>query len=145
MLCLAFHLGSQRYLLPAAVIERVIPALPARALTGSHPAVCGVVEYRAEPVPVVDLGLLWFERACEPLYSTRIVLVAWKDGRLLGLQVEGAVSTVRVNLDLAVDAGVQQAPGMGRVCSVKGENHQLVILDEIFPAELAAQLFHEAA
>jgi chemotaxis signal transduction protein len=140
VLCLAFTLAESGYLLPVDEVERVVPAVAARPLVGTHPAVLGLIEFMREPLPVIDLRRLWHGTPCALHYSTRIVVVPWRDKKL-GLQVEALLSPLRIDPAAAVKAGLQQAAGLGAVV----EERQLVSVQALLTPEVAAGIFEDGA
>lgn len=91
MLAVLFSLGSRRYGLDAATVERIVPAVPLRAAAAGQGQADGVFTYRGGPVPVVDLARLMGKAPSRIHLSTRIILVrnpAAGAARLLGLLAE---------------------------------------------------------
>lgn len=98
-LFLLFRLGADRYAIAADLVGAVLPVLALKALPGSPPAVAGLIDYRGEAVPVIDLGIVALERRAADRLSTRILLVRYDPGhgepRWLGLIAEHATATLR--------------------------------------------------
>ncbi|TKC85884.1 purine-binding chemotaxis protein CheW [Trinickia terrae] len=119
MLFLLFELDSDRYALDASRIAEVLALTPAKAIPGAPAWVAGVIDRRGEPVPVVDVAQLALGRPARELRSTRLVLVRYRPDaaseggasgpageRLLGLIVERATQTRRIERDRFADTGV---------------------------------------
>jgi len=127
MLAVLFNLGDQRRGLESAVVERIVPAPPGRALATTA---FETIIYHGKNVPVVDLARFVGGPPARPHLSTRVILVRHpgSDGapRLLGLLAE-CVNEVRH----------LSAPGPGGTAPNEAK---LVTLQELFPAELLAQL-----
>jgi len=125
MLAVLFNLGDQRRGLASAVVERVVPAPPGRAIAGAAVS----IDYRGQSVPVLDLALRATGRPASSHLSTRIILVRHPDSpgasRFLGLLAEG-VNEVR-HLSAPVPGG-----------SAANEA-QLITLAELLPADWLAQ------
>lgn len=120
MLVLTFQVGGIPYAVPVRQVIEVVPKVALRPVPHAPPSLIGLLRYRGEAVPVVDLGLLLGGAACEDRLDTRILLVGSApgggDGRL-GLVAE------RVNELAEVDSGrpamqtprMLQAPYLGQV------------------------------
>jgi purine-binding chemotaxis protein CheW len=53
-----FELGTERFAIEAAVVQRIVPLPPVTALPGTLPPVAGIVNLRGGLIPVFDLTLL---------------------------------------------------------------------------------------
>jgi chemotaxis-related protein WspB len=109
MLFLLFELDGDRYALPAAQIVEVLALAPAKAIPGAPPWIAGVIEHRGALVPVVDVPRLALGRQARRLRSTRLVLARYRAhdaNRPIGLIVEHATRTRRIERDQFVDSGV---------------------------------------
>lgn len=99
MRCIAFHLGEGRYALPLRDLVEILPLLPAREVPHAPDYIGGIINYRGQAVPVLDLCQLALGRPCQARISTRLIVLRLPGhaGCLLALMVERAVSDV--NLD----------------------------------------------
>lgn len=75
MLSLLLQIGDTRYALDARHVVEVLPLVPVREALTLPPALAGLMNYRGEPVPVVDLSKLYCGRPARRLLSTRVLLV----------------------------------------------------------------------
>ena len=61
--------------------------------------IIGMANYRSNPVPIIDLGLLLNEQPCRQQLSTRIILISISLGsqfkKLVGLLAENVTETVK--------------------------------------------------
>lgn len=97
-LFLQFFLGDEPYVLPASSVRSIVPAVRCRPIDGAPEYVVGLMDYRGQPVPVIDLCRLCLQRAARELYSSRIVLVDYPTARgsvLLGLLAENVLELMR--------------------------------------------------
>lgn len=155
---LLLHAGGQRYALPSAHVVEVVPAVALRQVPGAPPEVAGLLHYRGQVLPVVDLALRLDVAPPPATFATRIVVCvrpvrageAHGAGprRLLGVRA-GDVTRVGV-LD-------PEAPGshpgvlpeglraLGRVTRDEEGLVQLVELEGLLGAELLARLDGEPA
>jgi chemotaxis-related protein WspB len=105
MLYLRFNLGQDRYIIDTQFIVAVVPLLAMKkkyTISGRNPTyVAGVVQFRDQTVPVLDLTKLMSGRESQPYMSTRIVLTEFvadsKRYQLVGLIVEKATEVVKLN------------------------------------------------
>lgn len=79
-----FTLLGERYALPKAEVEEVIPFQPCRTIPDAPPIVIGITEYKGEILPVVDLAMM-FGRRSLATPSWRMMLVSNGDFRALVL------------------------------------------------------------
>ena len=98
MLFVLFQLGSDRYVLPARDVVEVLPLISVRTLLGAPTGVAGLVDYRGNTVPVIDLAVLAFGRPAARRVSTRLLLVKYAHPRggerLIGVIAERATETI---------------------------------------------------
>lgn len=149
MLFLLFHLGSDRYALPARDVVEVLPLVGLKDLPGAPRGVAGLMDYRGESVPVVDLTALALGQPAARRVSTRLLMVryALPDGgeRLLGLLAERATETLRKPPAEFQPAGVRTggAPYLGPVAADRRGLIQRVEVAALLTPELRAALFPE--
>ena len=149
MLFLVFQLGDERYALDAGEVAEVLPLVEIKRIARAPAGVAGVFNLRGRAVPVIDLGLVAFDRPSQMRLSTRIILVHYRDPsgekRLLGLVAERVTETVRRERADFAPAGVT-SPGaryLGPVASDGRGLLQEVLVDELLPTSVRAALFQE--
>ncbi len=81
MLLLTFTVAGEPYALNVAAVVELVPRVPLRAVPHAPDYLAGLLEYRGEVVPVVDLGVLLGSNRSGDKLSTRIILVAAARGR----------------------------------------------------------------
>lgn len=155
---LHLRVGGERYAIPTAHVVEVVPAVPLRGVPGTPPEVAGLLSYRGQIVPVVDLARRLGREPAPAAHSTRIVVcdraVATHsagpatasmtgDRRLLGVL---AADVTRVGeLDPEAE-GSHPGPrpeglcALGRVTFDADGLVQLVSLEGLVGAELLARL-----
>lgn len=158
MLFLQFELDGDRYALDATRIAQVRAYAPARPIPGTPAWIAGVIEHDGEPVPVVDVAQLALGRPARALRSTRLVLMRYRVGtmepvdggqtneevtRLLGLIVEHATRTYRIERDAFADSGVAtpHARWLGPVASDAEGLVQWVDVAQMLDDDMKALLF----
>ncbi|KVV39897.1 chemotaxis protein CheW [Burkholderia ubonensis] len=121
MLFLLFELDGERYALEATRIVEVLALAPVRPIPGAPPWIAGAIDRHGKPVPVIDVAQLALGRAARRLRSTRLVVVRYHTpdaqpdappdsgsaaGRMLGLIVEHATQTCRIDPARFADSGI---------------------------------------
>lgn len=152
MLFILFTLDSERYVIDATQVERMMPLTPhapPKTIPGAPSWVAGVLEHEGAPLPVIDLPALALGRPAAQLMSTRVVLVRYPHAgamRLLALLLEGATRTVRLENDAFHDAGIDlpNARYLGPVASDAGGLVQWIRVEHLLPDHVKALLFPEA-
>jgi chemotaxis-related protein WspB len=142
MLSLILQIGETRYALDARQVVEVLPLVQVRPSPSAPPGVAGLMNYRGEPVPVIDLSLLCCGRPARHLLSTRILLVrsptpadlrpepsiSW-----IGLIAERATETRRFSADAFVASAASRSLGFELAATT--ETNELVLkldLPELF-------------
>ena len=140
------RLGTDRYAIEAAHVVEIVSFVRLKAMPGAPAGVAGVMNYRDEAVPVVDLNLIAVGIPTPARLTTRIVITRYADAGLLGLLVPEATETVRANSDDFADAGVATdgAPYLGRVMTTEGGVIQQVTVSALLTAELRDALYRTA-
>ncbi|MBB4515725.1 chemotaxis protein CheW [Paraburkholderia fungorum] len=152
MLFILFTLDSERYVIDAAQVERLMPLTPqspAKAIPGAPSWVAGVLDHEGAALPVIDLPALALGRPAAQLMSTRVVLVRYPHAgtvRLLALLLEGATRTIRLAAEAFHDAGIDMphARYLGPVASEAGSLVQWIRVEHLLPDDVKALLFPEA-
>src|SRR5207248_4601981 len=89
MLVLTFHIGADRLALDIRQVREVVPRVKLQPVTGAPPWLAGLLVYRGQVIPVLDLHRLVGAGECPPHLSSRIILVPHRlpggGERLLGL------------------------------------------------------------
>jgi chemotaxis-related protein WspB len=120
MLNLILQIGDTRYALDARQVVEVLPLVQVRPSPAAPPGVAGLMNYRGELVPVIDLSQLCCGRPARRLLSTRLLLVrspspadvrpatsiSW-----IGLIAERATETRRFSADAFVASAASRSLG----------------------------------
>ncbi len=75
MLFLTFTAGPNRYAVDAARVVEIVPRVELRPIPHAPAFLVGILGYRGQAVPVIDLSLLLGAAPCRDRLSTRIILV----------------------------------------------------------------------
>jgi chemotaxis-related protein WspB len=150
VLFLLFQLDRNRYALPAREVEEIIPFLAVSALPGAPRGIAGMVNYRGEAVPVVDLAMLLLGRPARAYISTRLLILryrAWQGKeRRLGCIAEQATEILRCDPQAFAPLGVTLA-GPSFLGPVQPDAEgllQLIGVDELLSPDVHDALFREA-
>jgi len=149
MLFLLFEIGSSRYCLDVSQVIEVTPLVSLRKLPFAPPYVSGLMNYRGDITPVVDLSLLLGQEASRPLFSTRIVLVRFRGAdnsdHLLGLMAEKATETIsRREEDFKpMGIAINNARFLGKVVSDERGMIQRLEMQQILTEDVQRTLFAE--
>jgi chemotaxis-related protein WspB len=149
VLFLLFELGTDRYALDVRQVAEVLPLLDIKRVPQTPPSVAGILNYRGEPVPVIDVSQLTLGRPAQRRLSTRVVLVHYPDAddqpRLLGLIAERATQTVRREETDFVASGVtnESAPYLGPVAPDARGLLQRLDVRTLLPISVRDMLFKQ--
>ena len=171
MLFLLFQLGADRYALPAQDVVEVLPLVALKHVPHAPHGIVGLLNYRGQPLPVIDLSLLALGRPVAHRVSTRLLVIRWvfedsktfrgetrpfsnvaqtqsnPPARLLGLVVERATEAINKDPKDFQPAGVvsADAPYFGPVAPDPRGFIQRVELDALLNDELRTALFNRPA
>ncbi len=102
MLFVIFHVGDDRYVVDAKKVSEVIPLVKLSNFPNTANYVTGLCNYRATPVPVIDICCLLDGVMSRAVMSTRILLVKYIDyndrKHHLGMIVEHATETISLEI-----------------------------------------------
>jgi chemotaxis-related protein WspB len=144
---LIFQLGPEHYALEAARVVEVIPRLPLRPQPGAPKFVAGLLNFRGQVVPVLDLGILTADVPCVDQLSTRIILIQYmlKSGasKMLGLIAEEVTDAVKIDPDQFISISAGQAPYLGKIVLDEGGMVQCVVPERLLPQDVEQLLFDE--
>lgn len=98
MLFITFQVAGNRYALEARRIIEIVPRAALRPVAGAPGAIAGLLNYRGQCVPVVDLCRLLGGEACNRLLSSRLILTACRPRsgceRIVALLAERVTETI---------------------------------------------------
>jgi len=117
VLAVLFRIGESTFAIDSSVVERVVPALPLRAVPGATQAVVGICEHQGVIIPVVDLCLAIIGLPARPQLSTRYIICRLPEARTLALIAERVTETCEVNEADLQEPGVHSegAPYLGKI------------------------------
>jgi chemotaxis-related protein WspB len=111
-LYLLIRLGNDRYAIDAGLVVEVLPLVRLKALPGAPAGAAGIMSYRGDAVPVIDLGIIALGAPTPSRLMTRIVIVRYEQivhgagAGLLGLLVPEVIQTLHIDPNRFADAGL---------------------------------------
>ena len=123
MLYLLMDAGTDTYAVASALVVEVVPCAMLKSAPGAPHSIAGILNYRNQPVPVVDCGILLAGLPSPARFSTRIILQRIViDGRerVLGLMGENVTRVQEFEESDFVEPGARAAdfPFAGRIAAL---------------------------
>lgn len=149
-LYLLFSLGKDRYALNVHEVVEVTHVRPLKQLLGVPTWVAGLLSYRRQMVPVLDLAARTGLASSRDKTSTRIVIVEYQGTAdiyapvyLLGLILEQATDTLRCLAEDFHDYGIDHAesPYLGPVLAHAQGLIQRITINQLLPQDVHHRLF----
>jgi chemotaxis-related protein WspB len=133
MLVLTFRVAEILYAVVVRRVVEVVPRVELRAIPHAPGHLAGLLRYRGDAVPVVDLGLLMDGSPCPDRLDTRIILVDRGAAGLLGLVAERVDDVRRVDESRRAVAGLEigDAPYLGPIYETDDGLLQLIEPEKI--------------
>jgi len=147
MLALAFRAGPMRLALPISAVVEVSPRRALRPVALAPEGVIGLLPLRGTLTPVVDLCRIILGRDCQPLRSSRIIVVALpgKAGqRLIGLLAEDVLDLLPVTATIP-GLRLPDAPWLSDHLADQRDLPQLLDPAALLPEALESLFVAEAA
>ena len=151
MLLLLVQTAGDEFAIPARQVVEVLPRIDLRAVPHAPAFFAGLLNYRGDVVPVVDLStLMGFERSRDAL-STRIILTRVgneKNGnRSIGLIAERVIHLEEVDDSRkgSYSPRHELAPYLGSVYQLERGLVQIIEVDRVLDDRVKSMLFGETA
>ena len=149
MLLLLFEIGNGRYALDVNQIIEIVPLVKLKKIPITPVYVSGLMNYRGEGIPVIDLCLLIDNIPFEDALSTRIIIINYpikgEGDKPLGLISNNVTETVRTQLSKPPPAGVFMDKSLygGEVTPETTEMIQWFDIKKMLPEKEITVLFEE--
>lgn len=147
-LYLLFRIGTDRYALAAGEIREILPWRTLKRVPGTPEWVAGMLDFRGQIIPVIDMSALAGAGAAARLTSTRVALVHYRAQsmdaeQILGLILEQATETMHYDPAAFQPYGLDNggARYLGPVLSETGGMVQKVTVSELLTEEARRILF----
>jgi len=141
MLLLVFHVKEDCYAIDSTDVKEILPLLTLQSIAQAPSYVVGLLNYRGNSVPVIDLCLFLKDQKSKQYYNSRIIIVNYVSqyGKgLLGLVAENVTNVMRQDASELKPSGVKldASPYLGKL--VLGENGmiQTIELKKLLTQEL---------
>ena len=149
MLLLLFEIGNGRYALDVNQIIEIVPLVKLKKIPTTPAYVAGLMNYRGEGTPVIDLNQLVDSVPYENALSTRIIIVKYpiKDmgDKPLALIANNVTETVRTKLTKPPPTGVLMDKSLydGEITPETNDMIQWFDIKKMLPATEITLLFEE--
>lgn len=147
MLFLQFKVGNDRYVLEVKDIIEIVPFANLKLVPKAPPYLAGLLNYRGNTVPIIDVCYLMSDKISELKLSSRIALINYStnDGKSLyiGLLSEHMTETVIFDENDFSNSGVnlKDHPYLGKVLIDDNGIVQKVDIHKLIPEEAHEILF----
>ena len=147
MLYLLFHAKNESYAVDAREIIEIVPRVKLRSLPKAPEYVAGLLNYRGESVPVLDLCVLLHGNRCAAVFGSRMILMKYPDAsgamRVLGLLAEQVTETLQCKAEEFRPSPLAQssAPYLREVITYHDHWVQRVDIHALLSTEVQALLF----
>ena|SRR5256885_4176206 len=150
-LFLLLRLGGDRYAIDATCVVEVLPIVRLKNIPCAPAGVVGMMSFRGNALPVVDLSIVAFGTPTPQRMMTRIVVVRYEpalsgsDCGLLGLIVPEVMQTAHFDSSRFEPVGVrnERAPYLGPVLTTPDGVLQQVLIPALLNDELRNALFQD--
>ena len=149
MLLLLFEIGNGRYALDINQIIEIVPLVKFKKIPTTPDYVSGLMNYRGEGTPVIDLCQLIDSVTFENALSTRIIVVKYpindEGDKPLGLIANNVTETVRTKLSKPPPTGVLMDKSLydGEVTPETTDMIQWFDIKKMLPEKEITLLFEE--
>jgi len=110
MLLLLFKIENGRYALDIKQIVEIAPLVKLKKIPVAPDFVAGLMNYRGEGVPVIDLGKFIDDVSAKNNFSTRVIIVEnpfkGHQDKYIGLIASNVTETIKTNMTKAPSTGV---------------------------------------
>jgi chemotaxis-related protein WspB len=147
MLLLLCHIGEDYYAIDIDQIVEIVPYVKLKQIPRMPRYVAGILNYRGELTPVIDLSELLIGKPTEKLYSSRIILVKYlaHDGvrRTLGMLAGQVTETIKADESMLQPPGIESenAPFLKDIIIDERGMIQRIMVDKTLPKNIHEALF----
>lgn len=143
-LFLIAEIAGYSYAIPTGEVVEVTPYLELRPLPTAVRGIAGVMNFRGQATPVVDLALAVGKEPVGSHFSARIVVIRAGE-RNIGLLAEKVIRTFRAKVSDFQETGIQlpEAPFLGPVWVGDGGPIQWIDPMKVLPVAIQDVLFSQ--
>lgn len=148
MMILLFSVGGDNYGINVRDVTEVLPSVALKRLPKGPEYVAGLLNYRGQVVPVVDLTLMMAAQASRKRISSRIVLVNYHHENqachLLGLLLERITETLKIPDHAFTNSRVitNDSPFLGDIAIHNEVMIQVIDINRVLPESVKPLLFY---
>lgn len=147
MLFLLLKVKDANYAVSAREVIEVVPRVDLLALPKAPAFVAGLLNYRGDAVPVLDLCVLMHGAPCAAVFGSRIVLVHYRHSqqtpRVLGLIVARVTETLERTPEEFHSSAIsgEATPYLADVTPYRDGLAQRIDVERLLPTEVHNMLF----
>jgi chemotaxis-related protein WspB len=112
MIILPFKIAGDNFCIDITHIVEVIPVVRIIDVPGVPVYIAGLINYRGEVIPLVNIGEFFSKSKINYFLSTRIIIIDNKANKLkskfVGILAEQATETMSINQNLLKDTGFSE-------------------------------------
>jgi len=148
MLFLLFNIDNEKYAISVEEIIEVVELVKFTNIPQAPAYVRGLMNYRGDIIPVIDLPYLLLRRDYKPMLSTRIILINLKIRKrreILGVITENITDTKAFQKKNIRKSGIklENIPYLGKVISDNNEIIHILEVSKILPKDLKNSLYKD--
>lgn len=149
MLYLLFYIKNEKFIIEGNKLIEIIPNLKLKPVIKAPDYVTGMLNYRGEVIPIIDINKLCTGNFAASNLSSRIVIIKYNsilnNEEKLGILVEKATETISFNESELETAAIKinNASYFGKIKKNENEIIQLLEVENILPQEIRNSLYTE--
>lgn len=143
MLLLSFNISNERYVIETRNVIEIVPLVTLKKIPGSDNIVAGMLNYHGQAIPVIDINNLCSGEAVKKSLTSRIILVNYKNNRILGLLAERVTETLHINESEFREVGIKVSnyEFLGSIAEHNDTLLQLINVDKLLSEALQDEVF----
>lgn len=127
MTLLPFNIKDNYFALEIKDIIEIIPLVRIENVVDSNPLLSGLINYRGNLIPIVDLNYFFYKESSEKILSTRIIIYNYQE-QTLGLIVEDLTDTIEIDKNkLIIESEKLSGSNYIRAYFIEGEKTLKII------------------
>lgn len=148
MLLLTFQIGNERYAVRATEVIEILPLATIRKIPQAPNYISGVLDYRNQILPVIDLVELTESRPHKKVLSSRIIVMNYPLNDInasIGIIAEKVTDTIDIKDEELSSPNIKlpNADYLGDIHNESGEFIQLVEIKSILTKDVQDMLFQD--
>ncbi len=145
MLLLSFNIGNEAYAIQSDIVLEVIPLIPIDYVPQVDASIRGIIHYRGQPIPIVDLSIFFSQKMSKQCLSSRIIICQLNIQQhhfTVGLIAEHVTETLQCDKKNLQDNGINkpQKSALGYICRHQNKSIQIINAEQLLPESIQQQL-----